>query len=127
MALDEAFNTHQPKAVGALCTETADYTFLQGSSLETLQFGLISGRNQIVETIESFFQLFPSAKVTHAVRRARLVTPDVMVSDEDMEITGLTADAGPIRGQVVVVRVRADATWKIAAVRYISKVPPQKP
>ena len=92
-ALDKAFNTHQPKAVGSLCTETADYTFLQGSSLETLEFGLISGRDQIVETIETFLQLFPSAKLTHVVRRARLVTPEVMVSDEDMEITGLGADA----------------------------------
>jgi uncharacterized protein (TIGR02246 family) len=126
-ALDKAFNQHQPKAVGALCTESADYTFLQGSSLETLEFGLINGRDQIIETMETFFQLFPSAKLTHAVRRARLVTPDVMVSDEDMEITGLAADAGPIRGQVVVVRVRADGTWKIAAVRNISKVPPPKP
>ncbi len=126
-ALVKAFNEHKAKTVGSLFTETADYAFLQGSSLETLQFGLVSGRDQIIGTLETFFQIFPSAKLTHTVRRARLVAPDVMVSDEDMEITGLPGDSGPIKGQVVVVRVRADGIWKIAAERNISKVPLQKP
>lgn len=126
-ALVKAFNEHDAEALGALFTETADYAFLQGSSPEALQFGLISGRDQIIRTMETFFQIFPSAKLAHTVRRARLVAPDVMVSDEDMEITGLPGDYGPIKGQVMVVLVRADGIWKIAADRNISRVPLQKP
>jgi uncharacterized protein (TIGR02246 family) len=126
-AFVKAFNEHKAKAVGSLFTETADFAFLQGSSLDTLQFGLVSGRDQITGIMETFFQIFPSAKLTHTVRQARLVAPEVMVSDEDFEITGLPGDSGPIKGQFVVVRVRADGTWKIAAERNVSKVPPQKP
>jgi uncharacterized protein (TIGR02246 family) len=126
-AFVKAFNEHKAKAVGSLFTEDADFTFLQGSSSDSLQFGLASGRDQITDTVQAFFQIFPASKLSHTVRRARFVTSDVMVSDEDFEITGLPNDAGPIKGQFVVVRVKVDGAWKIAAERNISKVPPLKP
>jgi hypothetical protein len=125
-AFVKAFNQHNAKAVGTLCTETADFAFLQGSSLETMQFGLVSGRDELAATIEVFFQMFPSCKLAHTVRRARLVTPDCMVSDEDFEITGLPADSGPIEGQFIVIRVRTGGAWRIAAERNVSKVPAPK-
>jgi hypothetical protein len=79
--------------------------------------------------VETFFQVFPTAKLSHTVRRARLITPDVMVADVDFEITGLPEDSGPIKGQVVIIRVRTEGAWKIAVERNISKVPAhsQKP
>jgi uncharacterized protein (TIGR02246 family) len=126
-AFVKAFNQHKAKAVGSFFTEDADFAFLQGSSLETLQFGLATGRDQITQTVETFFQIYPASKLSHTVRRARLITPDVMMSDEDFEITGLPMDSGPVKGQFVVVRVRTNGTWKIAAERNISKVPPVKP
>jgi uncharacterized protein (TIGR02246 family) len=126
-ALVTAFNEHDAEAVGALFTEAADFAFLQGSSPETLQFGLISGREQIVRTVEALFQISPAVKLTHTVRRAQLVAPDVMVSDEDLEVTGLPGDEGAIKGLVVVIRVRADGAWKIAAQRHISLASPRTP
>jgi uncharacterized protein (TIGR02246 family) len=123
----KAFNEHDPKAIGALFTETADFAFLQGSSLENLQFGLVSGRDEITATVATFFRMCPSAKLTHTVRRARLVTPDVMVVDEDFEIAGLPEESRPIKGSFVVIRVRVDGSWKIAAERNVSYDPPRKP
>jgi hypothetical protein len=126
-AFVQAFNDHNPARVGALLVETADFAFLQGSSLDNMQFGLIVGRDRIRETLETFFQICPSAKVSHTVRTARMITPDVMLSDEDFEISGLPADSGPIKGQCVVIRIKVDGTWKITAERNVSKAPPQKP
>ena len=125
-SLVKAFNEHNTKALGELFTESADFAFLQGDSLETLQFGLVSGRDQITATVATFFQMYPSAKLAHTVRRARLVAPDVMVVDEDFEITGLPGESRPIKGKLVVVRVLADGCWKIAAERNISYDPPHK-
>jgi len=120
----KAFNGHDAKAIGALCTESADFAFLQGDSLENLQFGLVSGRDQIIATVATFFQLYPSAKLTNTVRRARLITPDVMLVDVDFEITGLRGELRPIRGKFVSVRV--DGSWKFAAERNISYDPTLK-
>jgi uncharacterized protein (TIGR02246 family) len=125
-AFVKAFNEHDAKALGALCTESADFAFLQGDSLENLQFGLASGRDQIIATAATFFQMYPSAKVTHTVRRARLIAPDVMLVDEDFEITGLPEEPRPMRGKFLIVRVRVDGSWKIAAERNISYDPPRK-
>jgi uncharacterized protein (TIGR02246 family) len=125
-AFVKAFNEHDAKAVGSLYTESADFAFLQGSSLETIQSGQVSGRDPITRAVEKFFQINPSAKLTHTVRKARLITPDVMVSDEDFEITKLPGEPGPIKGRLVVIRVRTDGTWKITAERNVSKAPPQK-
>jgi uncharacterized protein (TIGR02246 family) len=124
-AFVEAFNRHDAKAVGELFAESGDFTFLQGSSFETLQFGLIRGRDQITEGMQIFFELFPDAKLSHATRRARLITPDVLISDEDFEITGLPRGDGPMKGQFVVIRVKSDGAWKIAAERNVSKLPPK--
>jgi uncharacterized protein (TIGR02246 family) len=122
----KAFNNHDAKAIGALCTESADFAFLQGDSLKNLQFGLVSGRDQIIATVATFFQMNPSAKVTHTVRRARLIAPDVMLVDEDFEITGLPEESRPIKGKFVIVCVRVDGSWQIAAERNISYDPPRK-
>lgn len=121
-----AFNEHDAKAIGAICTEGADFAFLQGDSLENLQFGLVSGRDQIIAVVTTFFQMNPSAKLTHTVRRARLIAPDVMLVDEDFEIGGLPGESRPIRGKFLSVRVRVDGSWKIAAERNISYDPPRK-
>jgi uncharacterized protein (TIGR02246 family) len=125
-AYAKAFNEHDAKAIGAICTESADFAFLQGDSLENLQFGLVRGRDQIVTTVATFFQLNPTAKLTHTVRRARLIAPDVMLVDEDFEIGGLPGEPRPIRGKFLSVRVRVDGSWKIAAERNISYDPPRK-
>ena len=60
-AYAKAFNEHDAKAIGALCTEGADFAFLQGDSLENLQFGLVSGRDQIIAVVTTFFQMNPSS------------------------------------------------------------------
>src|SRR3954470_2108126 len=93
-AFVKAFNEHNAKAVGSLFAEDADFAFLQGSSPDSLQFGLASGRDEITDTVRTFFRSFPASRLSHTVRRARFVTPDVMMSDEDFEITGLPNESG---------------------------------
>jgi hypothetical protein len=85
---------------------------------------LVSGRDRIIAAVATFFQLNPSAKETHTVRLARLIAPDVMLVDEDFEITGLAGENRPLRGKFLIVRV--DGSWKIAAERNISYGPPLK-
>ena len=125
-AYAKAFNEHDAKAIGAICTEGADFAFLQGDSLENLQFGLVRGRDRFIACVETFFEMNPSAKLTHTVRRARLIAPDVMLVDEHFEITGLPEESRPIRGKSLIVRVRVDGSWKIAAERNISYDPPRR-
>jgi uncharacterized protein (TIGR02246 family) len=126
-AFVRAFNERKASAAGALFTETADFAFLEGSSFETLQFGPVSGREQITAAIETFQEICPSARLSHSVRCARFIAPDVMLSDEDFEIAGLPDNSGPITGRLVVIRVRTDGAWRIAAERTIAKDPPKKP
>ncbi len=57
---------------------------------------------------------------------ARLVTPDVMVVDDDFQITGLPEESRPIKDQTVTVRVRVHGAWKFAATRNVCLEPPQK-
>ena len=125
-AYAKAFNEHDAKAFGAFFTEGADFAFLQGSSLDDVQFGLVRGRDQIIACVETFFEMNPTAKLTHTVRRARIIAPDVMLVDEDFEIGGLPGEPRPIRGKFLSVRVRVDGSWKIAAERNISYDPPRK-
>ena len=125
-ALVKAFNEHQAKAVGSLFTETADYAFLEGSSLETLQFGLVSGRDRIIGTVETFFQTFPSAKLTHTVVGPGSSLPMSWCRTRTWRsrgCPGLRTDQGPGRG-----RPRAGRRGlEDRRGRNISKVPPQKP
>jgi uncharacterized protein (TIGR02246 family) len=125
-ALVKAFNERNLKDLAALFTPDADFAFLQGSSIERLDFALIRGREQIVGNFETFFSVYPNSRLKQTVFYARLIRPDVLISDFEFEISGLPRDAGPIRGRAVTIRVLESGVWKIAAERNASRTPVRK-
>jgi uncharacterized protein (TIGR02246 family) len=119
----KAFNDRNTKDLAALLTPDADFAFLQGPSVERLEFGLVRGGGEIVGCHEAFFSLYPDTKLTQTVLHARLIRPDLLIADVDFEIKGFPDDAGPIRGRSVILRVNEAGTWKIAAERNVSRTP----
>src|SRR4051812_746902 len=119
----KAFNGRNSRALAALFASDASIAFLQGSSVEKLDYGIVEGRDDIVGAHETFFSIFPDARLTQTVLSARMVRPDLLMADVDFEITGLPADAGPIQGRAVVLRVLESGAWKIAAERSFSRTP----
>jgi uncharacterized protein (TIGR02246 family) len=126
MAYVKAFNARRAKDVAALLTRDADFAFLQGSSVEGLEYALVTGRAEIVGCHETLFSVFPDSHLEQTVLNARLVRPDLLFADVEFEITGLPKDSGPIRGRALVIRVKEAGAWKIAAERNVSKTPPAR-
>ena len=75
---------------------------------------------------ETFFSVYPNSRLKQTVFYARLIRPDVLISDFEFEISGLPRDAGPIRGRAVTIRVLESGVWKIAAERNASRTPVRK-
>jgi hypothetical protein len=122
----KAFNDHRAKDVSAILTRDADFAFLQGSSVEKLDYGLMSGREGIVACHETFFSLYPDSRLTQTVLSARLIRPDLLIADVEFEIKGLPSATGPIRGRSVILRINEGGTWKIAVERNVSRTRPTR-
>jgi hypothetical protein len=119
----KAFNERKSKELAALFTSDASIAFLQGSSVEKLDYGMVDSRNDIVSAHEMCFSIFPNAKLTQTVLSARMIRPDLLMAEVDFEIKGLPRDAGPIQGRAVILRVLESGVWKIAAERSFSRIP----
>lgn len=119
----KAFNDRKFKELTPLFTSGAEIAFLQGSSVKTLEYGMVDGVEEIVGLHEMFCNSFPYAKLTQTVLSARLVRPDLLIADVEFQIEGLPEDAGPIQGRAVVIRVLESGAWKIAAERSFSRIP----
>jgi uncharacterized protein (TIGR02246 family) len=122
----KAFNDRKTKDLTALFTPDADFAFLQGPSVDKLEYGLVRGRREIVDSHETFFSVYPDSRLKQTVFYARLIRPDMLIADIDFELVGLPSNAGPIRGQAVTVRVLESGVWKIAAERNVSRTPVTK-
>ena len=125
-AFAKAFNDRKFKDLAALFTSDADFEFLQGPSVEKLEYRMACGRDEIASCIGTFCSTFPKAKLTLTVRSARLIRPDLLIAGADFEIKGLPKDAGPIQGRAVTVRVLESGVWKIAADRGLARTPAKK-
>jgi uncharacterized protein (TIGR02246 family) len=125
-AFAKAFNDRKFKDLAALFTADADFEFLQGPSVEKLEYRMACGRDEIASCIDSFCSTFPDAKLTLTVRTARLIRPDLLIAEAEFEIKGLPNDAGPIQGKAVTVRVLESGAWKIAADRGLARTPVKK-
>jgi hypothetical protein len=120
----KAFNDRKMQDLAALFTLEADFAFMQGPSIEQLQYGLVGGRELIVASHEAFFSLCPDARLKQTVLYARLIRPDLLISDIEFELTWLPRNLGPICGRAATIRVLEGGQWKIAAERNVSRTPP---
>jgi uncharacterized protein (TIGR02246 family) len=121
-----AFNSHKAAGVAVILAQDADFAFLQGASVEKLEYGLISGREEIAACHSTFFSAFPDSRLSQTVLSARRIRPDLLIADVEFEINGLPGDSGPIRGRAVILRVKEGVRWKIAAERNVSRTPPTR-
>lgn len=122
-AFVKAFNGRNSKELAALFTSDADFAFLQGPSVEKLEYGMAHGKELIVSSIDMFWSTLPNSKLARTVRSARLIRPDMLISEADFEITGLPEDVGPIQGRAIAIRVLESGAWKITAERNFSRAP----
>ncbi len=120
-AFVRAFNERKAKELGESFTRDADFVFIQGSDIERLDYGLVSGADEIGACLARFFVLYPDARLSQTVVSARLIRPDLLIADVDFEIVGLPGEYGPLRGRSVIIRLNEAGAWKIAADRNISR------
>jgi uncharacterized protein (TIGR02246 family) len=112
----EAWNAGDARAYGARFCQDATFTNSDG----TVDFG----RDEIVRRAEGAFQgVLAGTKLSPAVRKLRLVRPDVAVVDLDLRISGLSVPPpgagngsdGEMRTSLMLVLVEEDDRWWITA------------
>ena len=111
-----AWNAGDARAYGARFCPDATITNTDGT--------LDLGRDEVVRTAEGAFQgVLAGTKLSLAVRKLRLICPDVAVVDLDLRISGLPipppeANNGPggeLRTSLMLVLVEEDDRWWITA------------
>lgn len=112
----EAWNAGDARAYGARYCPDATFTNTDGT--------LDVGRDEIVRHAEEAFQgVLAGTKVSLAVRKLRLVRPDVAVVDLDLRISGVpvpppgasNGPGGEVRTSLMLVLVEEDDRWWITA------------
>ena len=114
--LTEAWNSGDARAYGArFCP---DVTFTNTDGTRDLS------RDEVVRHAEEAFQgVLAGTKVSLAVRKLRLVRPDVAVADLDLRISGVPSPApaagngpgGEVRTSLMLVLLEEDGGWQITA------------
>jgi uncharacterized protein (TIGR02246 family) len=114
--LAEAWNAGNARAYGALFCPDVTFTNADGT--------LDLGRDEVVRHAEEAFQgVLAGTKVSLAVRKLRLVRPDVAIADLDLRISGLPArppvagngPGGEVRTSLMLVLLAEDGRWQITA------------
>lgn len=112
----EAWNAGDARAYGARYCPDATFTNTDGT--------LDVGRDEIVRHAEEAFQgVLAGTKLSLAVRKLRLVRPDVAVVDLDLRISGVpvpppgasNGPGGEVRTSLMLVLVEEDDRWWITA------------
>ena len=113
--LAEAWNAGDARAYGALFSADVTFTNSDGS--------LDLGRDEVVRHAEEAFHgVLAGTKLALAVRKLRLVRPDVAVADLDLRISGLSVSpgagdgpGGEVRTSLLLVLLEEDGRWQITA------------
>ena len=110
--ITEAWNAGDARAYGARYSPDGTFTNTNGT--------IDLGRDDVVRTAEEAFQgVLAGTKVSLAVRKLRLIRPDVAVADLDTRVSGLPAAGnGPgeeVRISQMLVLVAEDGRWWITA------------
>ena len=108
----EAWNAGDARAYGARYCPEGTFTNTNGT--------IDMGRDEVVRTAEEAFQgVLAGTKVSLAVRKLRLVRPDVAVADLDTRVFGMQAAGngpdGEVRISQMLVLVKEDGHWWITA------------
>jgi uncharacterized protein (TIGR02246 family) len=102
----EAWNAGDARAYGARYCPDGTFTNSDGT--------LDLGRDEVVRTAEQAFQgVLAGTKFSTAVRKVRLVRPDVAVVDLDTRVSGMPG--GEVRISQMLVLVEEDDRWWITA------------
>lgn len=102
----EAWNAGDARAYGARYCPDGTFTNTDGT--------LDLGRDEVVHTAEKAFQgILAGTKLSLAVRKLRLVRPDVAVVDLDTRVSGMPG--GEARISQMLVLVEEDDRWWITA------------
>ena len=102
----EAWNAGDARAYGARYRPDGTFTNTDGT--------LDLGRDEVVRTAEEAFQgVLAGTKLSLAVRKLRLVRPDVAVVDLDTRVSGMPG--GEVRISQMLVLVEEDDRWWITA------------
>jgi uncharacterized protein (TIGR02246 family) len=102
----EAWKAGDARAYGARYCPDGTFTNTDGT--------LDLGRDEVVRTAEKAFQgVLAGTKLSLAVRKLRLVRPDVAIADLDARVSGMPG--GEVRISQVLVLVEEDDRWWITA------------
>ena len=102
----EAWNAGDARAYGARYCPDGTFTNTDGT--------LDLGRDEVVRTAEEAFQgVLAGTKFSSAVRKVRLVRPDVAVVDLDTRVSGMPG--GEVRISQMLVLLQEDDRWWITA------------
>ena len=102
----EAWNAGDARAYGARYCPDGTFTNTDGT--------LDLGRDEVVRTAQEAFQgVLAGTKFSTAVRKVRLVRPDVAVVDLDTRVSGMPG--GEVRISQMLVLVEEDDRWWITA------------
>jgi uncharacterized protein (TIGR02246 family) len=102
----EAWNAGDARAYGARYCRDGTFTNTDGT--------LDLGRDEVVRTAEEAFQgVLAGTKFSTAVRKVRLVRPDVAVVDLDTRVSGMPG--GEVRISQMLVLLQEDDRWWITA------------
>ena len=108
--LAEAWNAGDARAYGARYSLDGTFTNTNGT--------IDMGRDEVVRTAEEAFQgVLAGTKVSMAVRRLRLIRPDVVIADLDTRVSGIPVDGdgpgGEVRISQMLVLVEENGRWWI--------------
>lgn len=109
-AYDDAFNSHDANAVGALFVEESDFTNMRGSSKHS--------RKDIEQNYANLLNgVLKTAHRTDNVKNVKFITPDVAEMDADWEMTGTKGPDGtenpPRKGGLDWVVQKVNGKWLI--------------
>ena len=101
-----AWNAGDARAYGARYSPDGTFTNTDGT--------VDLGRDEVVRTAEKAFQgVLAGTRLSLAVRKLRLIRPDVAVVDLDARVSGMPS--GEVRISQLLVLVEEDGGWRITA------------
>jgi uncharacterized protein (TIGR02246 family) len=119
----QAFNTNDVSAILATVTEDAGAVFPAGDTPQSPLFVRVNGQKEIRSFLEAFFKEYPKVRIAGTVVKAHFVTPDVLVSEETVSVTGLPSSPEPMRYDSLRVWKKVGGAWKLDRAYYANRAP----